>query len=179
MVGRALVPGIGLLLVLFLAGCGERDASPARLQVGDAIPLLPVLDLKGQPQTLRPPADKLLILNLWATWCGPCRQELPSLQRLADRLDPARFELVLLSVDDDEHRVREFLIERKMRLTSLLDPDMSVAGGVFGVRLFPSTYFIRPDGHIVSLIEGDREWDSPEVLAEITDMLPPAVEAQP
>lgn len=171
--------GIAVFLLLGLSACDGPDVSTERLQVDDIVPPLSVADLNGQPQTLRPSADKLLILNIWATWCAPCRQELPSLQRLAGKLDPARFELVLLSVDDDAHRVREFLIERKMQFSSFLDPDMSVAEDIFAVRVFPSTYFIRSDGHILSLIEGAREWDSPEVLAEIETLLMPAVEPQP
>ncbi len=189
MVGRALIgrrayggwfaAGVAVLLLLGLSACDEPGDSSARLQVGDIAPALSVVNLKGQTQTLRPSPGKLLILNLWATWCGPCRQELPSLQRLAGKLDPTRFELVLLSVDDDRHLVREFLIDRKMQITSLLDPDMSVADGIFGVRLFPSTYFIRADGRIESIIEGAREWDSPEILAEIKALLSPTVEPQP
>lgn len=164
------------LLLVLLAGCSEGDTAQPRLQSGDVVPPLPLTDLKGQPQILRPTPGKLLMLNVWATWCAPCRQELPSLQRLAAKLDPARFELVLLSVDDDEHVVREFLIERKMHFTSLMDPQMAVAEDILGVRLFPATYFIRPDGRIASLIEGAREWDSPEVLAEIEAMLPTVLE---
>lgn len=170
MVGRALA--LILLAVFTLAGCDNAEAPSPRLQVGDVLPPLSVVDLKGQPQTLRPSPGKLLILNLWATWCAPCREELPSLQRLAAKLDPARFELLLLSVDDDEHRVREFLIDRKVHLVSLLDPDMSVSDDILGIRLFPSTYFVSPDGRIAVLMEGAREWDSAEILAQIEAMHP-------
>ncbi|VAW92706.1 hypothetical protein MNBD_GAMMA20-1942 [hydrothermal vent metagenome] len=169
MAGRALAL---ILLAAALVGCDVAEVSSSRLQVGDTLPPLPVVDLKGQPQTLRPAPGKLLILNLWATWCAPCREELPSLQRLAAKLDPARFELLLLSVDDDDHRVREFLIDRKVRLASLLDPDMSVADDILGIRVFPSTYFVSPDGRIVALMEGAREWDSAEILAQIEAMHP-------
>ena len=171
MVTRALVLLV-LLSSVALTACDETGAGATRLQAGDVLPPLAVLDLRRRPQTLHPQPGKLLILNVWATWCAPCRQELPSLQRLAAKLDPARFELLLLSVDDDEHLVREFLIDRKVRLASLLDPDMSVATGVLGVRLFPSTYFVRPDGRIAALMEGAREWDSAEILAQIEAMHP-------
>ncbi|HEX22841.1 MAG TPA: redoxin domain-containing protein [Chromatiales bacterium] len=169
MVRRALAAS---LLLVLLAGCGEDDVASPRLQVGDVLPPLSVVDLKGRPLTLRPSPGKLLILNLWATWCAPCREELPSLQRLAAKLDPTRFELLLLSVDDDEHLVREFLIDRKVRLASLLDPGMSVADDILGIRVFPSTYFVSPDGRIVVLMEGAREWDSAEILAQIEAMHP-------
>lgn len=170
---------LAILLIVGLSACEGEDEPTVRLQVGDVLPPLPLVDLRNQPQTLRPSPGKLLILNVWATWCGPCRQELPSLQRLMDKLVPADFELVLLSVDDDAHLVREFLIERNMHFTSLLDLDMSVSGKVLGIRVFPSTYFVRDDGRIVSLIEGAREWDSAEVLAEIKSLQIPEVEPQP
>ncbi len=112
------------------------------------------------------------MINVWATWCGPCRHEMPSLQRLADAIGPERFQLVGLSVDHDEHVVREYLIEQKIRFPSYLDRQFASVNGVFGVRVFPSTLFLAPDGTLLKVVESWRDWDSPEMLAEVRKLLP-------
>jgi len=142
-----------ILLGLCLAGC-DSSQPPLRLQPGDRVPPLVVVDLDNQPHRLVPAEGKLLAINIWATWCAPCRYELPSLQHLADKLGPERFQLVGVSVDHDDHLVREFLIEREIRFPSLLDRQMAVANGVFGIRAFPSTFFISPDGRLLKVVEG-------------------------
>jgi len=160
-----------LLLCLILAACDEAPPPP-HLRVGEPLPALSLVNLENRPQSLELPAGKLLMINVWATWCAPCRHEMPSLQRLADKLGPERFTLVGISVDHDEHVVREFLIERKIRFPSLLDRNLAMASGVLGLRVFPSSFFVNPDGRVVWVVEGWREWDSPEMLAEIQALLP-------
>jgi thiol-disulfide isomerase/thioredoxin len=168
-----------LLLCLVLAACDKSP--PLHLQVGQQLPPLALVDLENRPHALGPAPGKLLMINVWATWCAPCRHELPSLQRLADRLGPEHFQLVGVSVDHDDYVVREFLIERKIRFPSLLDRNLAVANGVFGVRVFPSSFFVAPDGRVVRVIEGWREWDTPAMITEIRALLPTAnkVEAGP
>ena len=115
-------------------------------------------------------ATVVLVLNVWATWCAPCRKELPSLQRLSEQLDPQRFAVLGLSVDADDHVVREFLIERKLTFTNWQDPDMRVARSVLGVRAYPSTYLITADGSVRRVVGGAQPWDSPEWLTLIRSM---------
>jgi hypothetical protein len=105
---------------------------------------------------------------------------MPSLQRLQQALgaDAARMELVGLSVDQDAHVAREYLIEHRISFPSLLDRNFATANGVFGVRVFPSTFFVAPDGTLRHVIEGWRDWDTPEMLAEIRALLP-EISAEP
>lgn len=112
------------------------------------------------------------MINVWATWCAPCRHEMPSLQRLANQLGRERLELVGLSVDTDEHVVREYLIENKIHFPSFLDINFASANGVFGIRVFPSTFFLSPEGTLLKVVEGWRDWDSQEMVAEIRGLLP-------
>ena len=137
------------------------------------MPPLLVQDLRNQPATLKPSPGKFLMINVWATWCGPCRHEMPGLQRLAKQLGEDRLELVGLSVDMDEHVVREYLIENKITFPSFLDRDLSEVNGVLGLRVFPSTFFVSPDGTLVKVIEGWRDWDAPELIDSIGGLLPP------
>ncbi|NOX75555.1 MAG: TlpA family protein disulfide reductase [Gammaproteobacteria bacterium] len=167
-----------LILGLLLQACSEPGGA-RKLQVGQKLPMLDVLDLQGRPVTFAPQPGKLLMINLWATWCAPCRHEMPSLQRLARKLGADRLTLVGLSVDDDEHVAREYLIENGIDFVSLRDPAYvmggtgGVANGVFGVRVFPSTFFVAADGTLLRVIEGWRDWDSPEILEDVRALLPP------
>lgn len=159
------------LILCVLSAC-DGVAPPLKVRIGQTVPSLPVQDLRNQPASITPTPGKLLMINVWATWCGPCRHEMPSLQRLAQRLGDDRLELVGLSVDMDEHVVREYLIENKIDFPSFLDRDLSEVNGVLGVRMFPSTFFVSPDGELVKVIEGWRDWDAPELFESIAVLLP-------
>ena len=174
--GLPFVYRLGLvgLLSLGLMACGEPQ-SPLKVRIGQKVPLLVVQDLNNQPATLKPAPGKLLMINIWATWCAPCRHEMPSLQRFANQLGSDRLELVGLSVDMDEHVVREYLIENKIKFPSFLDRNFASANGVFGIRVFPSTFFISPDGTLLKVVEGWRDWDAPELVAEIRSLLPASI----
>lgn len=161
------------LLVLFSFSACDEVAPPLKVRIGQQVPVLSVQDLQNQPASITPSTGKVLMINVWATWCGPCRHEMPSLQRLAQKLGSDRLELVGLSVDMDEHVVREYLIENKINFPSFLDRDQSEVNGVLGVRVFPSTFFVSPDGKLVKVIEGWREWDEPELAESIGAILPP------
>lgn len=164
-----------LAMGLPLSGCDE-PLPPLKVRIGQPVPPLAVQDLLQHPVTLKPTPGKLLVINVWATWCAPCRDEMPSLQRLQQALgaDAARMELVGLSVDQDAHVAREYLIEHRISFPSLLDRNFATVNGVFGVRVFPSTFFVAPDGTLRHVIEGWRNWDTPEMLAGIRALLPEA-----
>lgn len=159
------------IITLLLVACTQSQP-PLKIQVGQTVPPLKVQDLDNQPITLQPEPGKLLMINVWATWCAPCRHEMPSLQRLADTLGKERLQLVGLSVDHDEHVVHEFLIERKIRFPSYLDRQFASVNGILGVRVFPSTFFLAPDGTLLKVIESWRDWDSPEMIEDIRKLLP-------
>ena len=165
------------LLSLGLSAC-EESPSSLKVRIGQLVPPLSVQNLDNQPVTLKPTPGKLLMINAWATWCAPCRHEMPSMQRLFNQLGSDRLELVGLSVDMDEHVVREYLIENKILFPSLLDRHSSIVNGVFGIRVFPSTFFLSPDGTLLKVVEGWRDWESPEMVAEISSLLPAPPEAQ-
>jgi thiol-disulfide isomerase/thioredoxin len=168
-----------VVLALFALSACEEPAPPLKVRIGQTVPPLSVQDLRNQPASIKPDSDKLLMINIWATWCGPCRHEMPSMQRLLRRLGDDRLELVGLSVDMDEHVVREYLIENKIDFPSFLDRDLSEVNGVLGVRVFPSTFFVSPEGRLVKVIEGWRDWDAPELADSIGALLPSAARQRP
>lgn len=158
------------LFVLLLTAC-EMAHEPAveshpRVMPGELLSELILPGLDRDDLQISQLQGKVVVLNVWATWCPPCRRELPSLQRLAEQLDSERFAVLGLSVDDDKHHPREYLIDRKIELTSYIDLDMSIAGKL-GAQVFPDTYLIGADGRLLMNIEGEREWDSPQVIAAL------------
>lgn len=168
-----------VVLALFALSACDEAAPPLKVRIGQIVPPLPVQDLRNQPASLKANPDKLLMINVWATWCGPCRHEMPGLQRLAKQLGNDRLELVGLSVDMDEHVVREYLIENKIDFPSFLDRDLSEVNGVLGIRVFPSTFFVSPEGTLVKVVEGWRDWDAPELVKSIAALLPPTPSLSP
>jgi len=163
---------IGLIAIITFAAssCEQSSLPPLKIQPGQAVPEINVQDLKGNDTKFSLANGKVLILNVWATWCGPCRHEMPSLDRLSNRLDNKKFSVVGLSVDTDDHVVREFLIERKVSFPNYIDPAMEVANQVFGIRAFPSTFVFGPDGRLLEVIEGWREWDTPRMVDKLTSL---------
>ena len=146
-----------------LSAC-EPKLPPLKLLKGQSVNELSVTDVNGNDAKLRLANGKVTILNVWATWCGPCRHEMPSLDRLANSLDKGKIEVIGLSVDTDDHVVREFLIERKVGFKSYMDPSMDAANNVFGIRVFPSTFIFSAKGELLEVIEGWKEWDTVEMV---------------
>ena len=149
-------------------------AKPAlKVMPGQKLASIAVSDLQDNKADLSLASGKLLILNVWATWCGPCRYELPSLDRLAKLLDSKKFTVLGLSVDDDSYVVREFLIDRKIQFKNYLDSSRQVTNQVFGVRAFPSTLLVSADGRLLEVIEGWRNWDTPAMIDKIKALAKP------
>lgn len=142
-----------LLLIALLAaagGCGDDAPAPARsvkADVGYSAPDFEMEDLAGDPVKLSDYRGKVVVLNFWATWCGPCRIELPILKGLPDKHSPD--ELVVLAVDLGEERddVARFAVENDLQFIVLLDPQRKV-GNAYRARTIPTTYVIDADGVI-------------------------------
>lgn len=153
-----------VVLILMLGAC---DSVPPpltdRLRYDRPMPELQLTSLDGGSASLAAYRGKLVVLNIWATWCEPCRRELPNLQALSESLDPARFVVLGLAEDDDPHLVREYLNDKGVRFTSYVDPGRALATHVLGVQVFPYTLLIAPDGTFIERVPGPREWQQPEV----------------
>jgi len=159
-----------VLLIPVLVSCEDKSSSWLKVTPGQSFPALILKDLEGKEVSLEPVSGKAQVINVWATWCGPCRYELPSLQRLKSALDNEKFEVIGVSVDSDDYLVREFLIEKKVSYPNFLDVDSIMVNDVLGVRVYPSTYLVRSDGIIEDVIQGWREWDDPELIKKIRQL---------
>lgn len=155
------------MVLVAVGACAQQTAPTDHMTVGEDFPVLEVFDLDGAAATLAPPPGKLVVLNVWATWCAACRKELPSLERLSRQLDPRRFEVIGLSLDNDSHAVREYLIDRGVTYANFMDPSMHSADEVLGVKVYPYTFVIGPAGELVGRVVGMAEWDDARVVAAL------------
>jgi thiol-disulfide isomerase/thioredoxin len=127
--------------------------------------------ISGQGAAAQALRGKMLVLNIWATWCGPCRIEMPSLNRLSKLLDPQKFAVVGVSTDTDGLLVSEFLLQNGISYSNFWDPAGKVLRQL-GLTTYPDTLVIAPDHTLVRRITGLREWSSPEMVKFIEDLYP-------
>jgi cytochrome c biogenesis protein CcmG/thiol:disulfide interchange protein DsbE len=126
-----------------------------------------VTDLQGRSVRLSALRGKVVLVNLWTTWCAPCVDEMPSMDRLHARLAGDDFVLLAVSEDEDGRRVVEPFVERmKLSLPIFLDPDRQV-GDRYGVTGYPETFVVDRNGYIVERVIGPRDWSSPQALSAL------------
>jgi peroxiredoxin len=101
---------------------------------------------------------KVVMINFWATWCPPCLEEMPAMERLYQRQKEAGFTLVAVSVDADPKKIGPFVADHKLTFAIGLDPRMDLANG-YAVRALPSSFLVGRDGNLAALAIGPRHWD--------------------
>lgn len=121
-------------------------------------------NLSGGTERLSDVRGNLVFLNFWATWCPPCREEMPSMERLQAEMTGRPFRILAINVQEDPPTVRSFVEEFGYTFPILLDRTGQVAAN-YSVRGIPTSYFILPDGTMVGMLVGTRYWDEPEVVA--------------
>ncbi len=115
---------------------------------------------RGRTFRLSEPRGKIVFINFWATWCPPCREELPAMERLYERTKRTGVEMLAISVDADPAPITPFLGEWQFTFTVGLDPRMSVAK-TYGVRGLPASFIVDREGNLAAVALGPRAWDSP------------------
>ena len=95
---------------------------------------------------------KTLLINFWATWCAPCREEMPALQKLSDNLDPEHFMVIGISVDEDRNLIREFILQYGIGFPNFQDDKLRLASDLLGIKTFPETFLVSPRGVITRRI---------------------------
>ena len=128
-------------------------------------------DLSGQEQNLGSYAGKVVLLNFWATWCGPCRAEIPSMEELYQKLGDEGFVIIAVNSQEAGEQVADFVENLGMSFPVLLDTDGRV-GAAYGIRAIPTTYIIDPQGYILGRMVGTRDWSTPEIISLVRDLLP-------
>jgi peroxiredoxin len=155
------VLGLGAALVLM----GDPVEPP--LSRGSAAPAfdLPRLDGEGAI-ALADLGGEVALVNFWATWCKPCEEEMPAMERLYNELSSDGFQLVAIAVDEEADDVRRFQERLQVSFPILLDPEQSISRA-YQTTGFPETLLVSADGEIVERYIGPREWDHPDYVARV------------
>ena len=156
-------------LALVPVGPARAQDAPQNLVLNEAPKPLPELrfqDAAGKSLSLSDFRGKVVVLNLWATWCIPCRAEMPTLDRLQAQLGGPRFEVLALSIDRGGRKAVDPFFRQVgiTHLTRNLDPGGEAAGRL-GVLGLPTTLLIDPKGRELGRLIGPAEWDSAEMTA--------------
>lgn len=149
---------------LTLAGDPLASLKMSRLPAGSMASPFELTSLDGKIVRSNELAGKVVLVNFRATWCGPCKEEMPSLARLQKQLDPTQFTLLTMTTDLQRQGIAHFLSQLGVSLPVLFDEDQEVSRS-FMVRGLPTTIVIAQDGRLIGRAVGPREWDGPEAMA--------------
>jgi peroxiredoxin len=128
-------------------------------------------DLSGVRVSLAALSGKVVLLNFWATWCIPCRTEMPGMERVWQRYRDRGLAIVAVSVDEGgEKRIAKFVRRLNLSYPILLDPQSEVADH-YEVSGLPASYLIDGEGRLIGRLVGSREWDSPKGISLIEQLL--------
>ncbi len=147
-----------------LAAVSSFGATVGEVEIGQTLREASMQGLNGPPRRLSSFRGKPLIINVWASWCGPCRQEMGSLERLAWRDEGRHFQLIGISTDDYPDRAKAFLRQTNATFNHYIDKALELEN-MLGANRLPLTILVDAQGRVLSKHYGAKEWDSPEALA--------------
>lgn len=164
MVWLGLALGVAVLLLFALPSYRQGEASIAGKTANDF-----ALTLDGKPMHLSELRGKVVVLNFWATWCPPCVEEAPALNRLQGHIEPMGGTILGVSIDEDPAAYEKFLKDFAIVFPTWRDPNVkdnkSKIELGYGTSLIPETYVIDRHGKIARKLVSAQQWDSPEMLA--------------
>lgn len=132
-------------------------------QNGRPAPALKLNDMDGEAYDIASAKGRWIFVHFWASWCGPCRRELPTIQTLSHQLDSKKWEIVIINTAEDEDTVFSFVSSVAPDFVPLLDRDGLVTER-WKARGLPSTYLVDPQGHIRYVALGGRPWNQKDYI---------------
>ena len=159
------------VLVVLLLVSGSAHAQALKPWTGGRAPALELADPDGGTHRLADYSGRVVVVNFWATWCGPCRAEMPSLERLREQMRGRPFTVLAVNVAESARVAREFAEKLPVNFTILLDRDAKTTKA-WGAKVLPATFVIGPDGVIRYSYYGDLDWSSAEVRGRIEALMP-------
>ena len=168
-----------LALLGLLAGAAQAEPASGELshQISAVLPRPPAAgfeleDVDGKKHSLSGYAGKVVVVNFWAVWCLPCRQEMPSFEHLRQILKDDPFEVIAVNQAETSDTVAPFLqgLDPRPTFPVLLDLEMAVASQ-WGVTALPATYIVDKNGRLAYRALGGRQFDHPEVVEAIRQLV--------
>ena len=162
-------------LMLTMGGSHAKELKP--ITPRNAPGALALKDLDGKPHTLADYKGRVVLINFWATWCPPCRAEMPSMQRLKIAMKDKPFTILAVDMAETETEVQHFLKDMKdpkIDFTILMDKD-GKALKQWKVFVFPTSYVLDTQGKVRYTLLGSTDWDEGDTLKKIESLLPKTV----
>ena len=156
--------------MMSLALTGGAHAAGFEARASTPAPLLQAQDMNGAPQTLAGYRGKVVLLNFWASWCPPCLREMPSMERLKQKMADRPLEIVALDSAETAEEVSAFLSRMKLSFPILLDPDGSNTRR-WKVFALPTSFLLDAEGRVRYVLTGPTDWDEGEAMQVIESLL--------
>ena len=160
-----------LILLLTLLFGTPLYAAELMEYEGAALPDFSLTDMQGKSHKLGDYRGKVVMVNFWATYCGPCIKEMPSMQRLKEKLSDRPFAILAIDMAEERETVEAFLQKHDIQVNFpiLLDPEGGVVES-WMITAVPTTFIIDPQGEIRYALFGGIEWDKPDVIETISGL---------
>ena len=162
----------GAMLGLFLAAVGAlaQAATPGEVAVGAVLRDASMQGISAPSRRLSDFRGKPLVINVWASWCGPCRQEMGSLERLSRRFGTKQLNVIGISTDDYRDRALDFVKQSHITFSNFIDHELFLEN-MLGANRLPLTVLVDAQGRVLAKHYGAKEWDSPQSLDLIAKTL--------
>lgn len=158
-----------ILLLLFLASALSTTAfasTPGEVEIGGYLREATLQGFNGKTKKFTDFKGKPLIINVWASWCGPCRAEMGSLEQLARRYGGKQFNVIGISTDDDGNAAAAYLKQANITFENFLDSHVFLEH-MLGANTIPLTVFVDAQGRVLDKAHGAYDWNSPGIRDEI------------
>ena len=164
--------GIGFILGVFilLQGCDEAGLLERQIAVGKPFPEMKLVTYDNEPFTLEQLRGQVVILKMWATWCGVCREEAPHFLAFSKKLEGSVV-IASVSVDQNVNSAKEYLLEHPNDFLQLFDQSMIQTKTVLKVSVLPQVYIIDASGVLRYYVAGSVEWSDGEMLKRVRLLL--------
>jgi thiol-disulfide isomerase/thioredoxin len=148
--------------------CPSAANTPGEVPIGGTLRDAMLHGLNGPPRKLSSFRGMPLLINVWASWCGPCKQEMASLERLAWRGEKQHFAIIGISTDDYADRAKELLNSTGATISHFIDRDLEMEN-MLGASRLPLTVLVGSNGQVLRRVYGAQQWDGVDALRLIDD----------
>ena len=162
------------LVFIFINALNKVELQPFETEYPAEAFLAPSFELNslaGGKVNLLDYRGKVVFINFWATWCGTCKVEMPSMEKLYQRYKDHGFEMLTISVDKDQSLIDPFMKEYKLTFPVLLDPENEIAKQKYKTTGVPETFIVNREGLIVHKAIGPRDWANDETMEAFAQLI--------